>query len=76
MIFDLLLFENLAWGCVIGAAVGLLVGAVIDAHEFQKYFMDWINEVAKMTTGQVIATSGKTERRSHDRSNGKNPSTR
>ena len=33
MIFGLLLFENLAWGCVIGAAVGLVVGAAIDAHE-------------------------------------------
>ena len=32
MIFGLLLFENLAWGCVIGAAVGLVVGAAIDAH--------------------------------------------
>lgn len=31
MIFSLLLFENIAWGCVIGAAAGLLVGAVIDA---------------------------------------------
>jgi uncharacterized membrane protein len=32
MIFGLLLFENLAWGCVIGAAVGLVIGAVIDAQ--------------------------------------------
>jgi uncharacterized membrane protein len=33
MIFGLMLFENLAWGCVIGTAVGLVVGAAIDAHE-------------------------------------------
>jgi hypothetical protein len=33
MIFGLMLFENLAWGCVIGAAVGLVIGAAIDAHE-------------------------------------------
>jgi len=33
MIFGLLLFENLAWGCVIGAGVGLVMGAAIDAHE-------------------------------------------
>jgi len=33
MIFGLLLFENLAWGCVIGTAVGLVMGAAIDAHE-------------------------------------------
>jgi len=31
MIFGLLLFENLAWGCVIGSALGLLIGAAIDA---------------------------------------------
>jgi hypothetical protein len=33
MIFGLMLFENLALGCVIGAAVGLIMGAAIDAHE-------------------------------------------
>ena len=36
MIFGLMLFENLAWGCVIGAAVGLVIGAAIDAHEGDK----------------------------------------
>jgi hypothetical protein len=33
MIFSLLLLENLAWGCVVGAAVGLVIAAAIDAHE-------------------------------------------
>ena len=33
MIFGLLLFENLAWGCVIGSALGLLIGAAIDAQK-------------------------------------------
>ena len=33
LIFGLLLFENLPWGCVIGAAVGLVIGAAIDTHE-------------------------------------------
>ena len=32
MIFGLMLFENLAWGCVIGAALGLVIGAAIDAQ--------------------------------------------
>ena len=32
MILGPLLFENLAWGCVIGAAVGLVMGAAIDAQ--------------------------------------------
>jgi uncharacterized membrane protein len=33
MILGLMLFENLVWGCVIGAAGGLVVGAATDAHE-------------------------------------------
>lgn len=33
MIFGLLLFEDLAWGCFIGAALGLLIGAAIDAYK-------------------------------------------
>ncbi|MCK4356167.1 glycine zipper family protein [Candidatus Bipolaricaulota bacterium] len=32
VVFGLMLFENLAWGCVIGAAVGLVIGAAIDAQ--------------------------------------------
>lgn len=36
MIFGLMLFENLAWGCVIGAAVGLVSGAAIDAQRHHK----------------------------------------
>ena len=49
------------------------VFAEIDPDEFQKCFMDWIKEIVKMTTGQVIAVDGKTVRLSHDRSNGKKP---
>jgi hypothetical protein len=33
MIFGLMLFENLTWGCVIGAAGGVAIGAAIDAQE-------------------------------------------
>jgi hypothetical protein len=33
MIFGLMLFKNLAPGCVIGAALGLVMGAAIDAHK-------------------------------------------
>jgi len=47
------------------------VFAWIDADEFQKGFMEWIKEIAKMTAEQVIASDGKTVRRSHDRVNGK-----
>jgi len=31
MVLGPLLVENLAWGCVIGSALGLLIGAAIDA---------------------------------------------
>ena len=40
MIFGLMLFENLAWGCVIGAALGLLIGAAIDSQGRRKIDSD------------------------------------
>jgi len=47
------------------------VFAWIDPKEFQASFMEWIQEVAVMTAGEVVALDGKTIRRSHDRSSGK-----
>jgi predicted transposase YbfD/YdcC len=47
------------------------VFAALDAEEFQRCFMDWIEAVEELTQGQVIAVDGKTLRRSHDRSQGK-----
>ncbi len=44
---------------------------MIDAKEFQRSFMRWIEGVFTVTKGQVIAIDGKTARRSHDRSIGK-----
>ena len=44
---------------------------VIDAEEFQRSFMRWIERVFTVTKGQVIAIDGKTVRRSHDRTIGK-----
>ena len=40
-------------------------------NEFQNSFMRWIESVAKITKGQVIAIDGKTLRRSHDKSSDK-----
>ena len=40
-------------------------------NEFQNCFMHWIQSVANLTKGQVIAIDGKTLRRSHDNSNDK-----
>lgn len=45
--------------------------AIIDPKEFQASFLDWVNEIATITRGQLIAIDGKTLRRSHDRSKGK-----
>jgi len=49
------------------------VFARMDPDEFQACFLAWIEEVAEMTTGQVIAIDGKTVRRSHDRAKGQKP---
>ena len=40
-------------------------------NEFQNSFMCWIESVAELSKGQVIAIDGKTLRRSHDNSNNK-----
>jgi len=47
------------------------VFSLINPQEFEKCFMDWVQEIAIMTKGQLIAVDGKTVRRSHDRTNGK-----
>ena len=47
------------------------VFALINPHEFQASFMDWVHEIAEITSGQLIAIDGKTVRRSHDRTKGK-----
>jgi predicted transposase YbfD/YdcC len=47
------------------------VFSLINPQEFEKCFMDWVQEIAIMTKGQLIALDGKTVRRSHDRTNGK-----
>jgi predicted transposase YbfD/YdcC len=45
--------------------------AVLDAEAFQMSFMRWVEDVFRVTKGQVIAIDGKTVRRSHDKSIGK-----
>jgi len=47
------------------------VFALIDPKEFQASFLNWMHEIAKVTSGQLIAIDGKTVRRSHDRYKGK-----
>ena len=47
------------------------VFAKIKPEEFQKRFMEWVQAIETLTTGQVIAIDGKKLRRSHDRDAGK-----
>lgn len=45
--------------------------AALDAEAFQTAFMRWVEGVFRVSKGQVIAIDGKTIRRSHDRTIGK-----
>lgn len=49
------------------------VFALLDPVQFQGSFATWIQAVAEVTKGQVVAIDGKTLRRSHDRSAGRGP---
>jgi len=47
------------------------VFACLDPEQFRDCFLSWIQAVSVITKGQVIAIDGKTLRRSHDRTLGK-----
>ena len=47
------------------------VFAMLDAEQFQHCFINWVQAVCKVLGGQVIAVDGKTARRSHDRTIGR-----
>lgn len=47
------------------------VFSLISPSEFQCCFQSWIQTVATLTSGEVVAIDGKCLRRSHDRSSGK-----
>ena len=46
------------------------VFARLDPEQFQRCFMEWVQAVAQVTQGEVVAIDGKTVRRSHDRTLG------
>lgn len=43
----------------------------LDPSAFEKSFLGWVQDMMKISKGQVIAVDGKTLRRSHDHTNGK-----
>jgi predicted transposase YbfD/YdcC len=45
--------------------------AVLDAEAFEQCFARWVVQVFQITKGQIVAIDGKTVRRSHDRTIGK-----
>jgi predicted transposase YbfD/YdcC len=47
------------------------VFARLDPDQFQSCFIQWVRAVAEVTQGEVVAIDGKTVRRSHDRTLGK-----
>jgi predicted transposase YbfD/YdcC len=47
------------------------VFAALDPAQFERGFRSWVQTVARLTAGEVVALDGKTLRRSHDRADGK-----
>jgi predicted transposase YbfD/YdcC len=47
------------------------VFARLDAEQFQRSFVSWVQAICQVLEGQVVAVDGKTARRSHNRSIGK-----
>lgn len=47
------------------------VFAMIDAEEFSQSFVSWVRTIAQLTEGDIVAIDGKTNRRSYDRTIGK-----
>jgi len=47
------------------------VFAKVDHEAFQRRFVQWVEAVVTVTKGEVVAIDGKTARRSHDKTSGK-----
>ncbi len=45
----------------------------LDPDQFGACFMNWVQSVAELTQGEVVAIDGKTLRRCHDRGQGRAP---
>lgn len=47
------------------------VFAMLDAEEFERSFIAWVQSIVQLTAGEIVAIDGKTNRRSHHRKIGK-----
>lgn len=45
--------------------------ALLDAKEFQEFFLGWVRRIRDKSRGRIVSLDGKSLRRSHDRSRGK-----
>ena len=62
-------YVPLANGIPVDDTIARIISA-LSVSGFQECFMSWMEDVVKLSGGEVIAVDGKTQRRSHDRRRG------
>ena len=62
-------YVPLANGIPVDDTIARIISA-LSVGGFQDCFMSWMEDVVKLSNGEIIAVDGKTQRRSHDRKRG------
>ena len=62
-------YVPLANGIPVDDTIARIISA-LSVRGFQDCFMSWMEDVVKLSDGEIIAVDGKTQRRSHDRKRG------
>ena len=62
-------YVPLANGVPVDDTIARIISA-LSMRGFQDCFMSWMEDVVKLSDGEIIAVDGKTQRRSHDRKRG------
>ena len=62
-------YVPLANGIPVDDTIARIISA-LSVGGFQECFMSWMEDVVKLSDGEIIAVDGKTQRRSHDRRRG------
>ena len=62
-------YVPLANGVPVDDTIARIISA-LSVRGFQDCFMSWMEDVVKLSDGEIIAVDGKTQRRSHDRKRG------